>query len=176
MIQRGTGRGINLPVPVAGKTGTDQRRQGRVVHRLYLEHRVAGCYIGHDQPRTHGHRSRAAASAAPVFQSFMSKAVKKYGGSAVRACRRAAISSRSTGFTGARLPDDATGPNVVAEYFREGAGPGLRHRRYGRRRICAWARTCRSLRYGEDEARGRRPSPPPPAAQDRPEEGAISAR
>jgi hypothetical protein len=39
VVQRGTARGINLPVPDRRQDRHHQRFQGRLVHRLYLEHR-----------------------------------------------------------------------------------------------------------------------------------------
>jgi penicillin-binding protein 1A len=39
VVTHGTARGINLPVPMAGKTGTTNESQGRVVRRLFVEHR-----------------------------------------------------------------------------------------------------------------------------------------
>ena len=58
----------------------------------------------------------------PVFQSFMEKAVEKYGGGrfAIPPGGRFIKIDR---FTGARLPDNAIGDYVVAEYFREGEEP-----------------------------------------------------
>merc|ERR1711969_179420 len=58
----------------------------------------------------------------PVFQRFMSKAVKKYGGGQFKvpeACEFINIDR----FTGGRLGPDASGPNVVAECFRRGEEP-----------------------------------------------------
>jgi penicillin-binding protein 1A len=56
---------------------------------------------------------------APVFQEFMEEAVAKFGGTDFRVPpggRWVKIDR----FTGAVLYDDATGDNVVAEYFRDG--------------------------------------------------------
>jgi penicillin-binding protein 1A len=58
----------------------------------------------------------------PVFNRFMTKAVEKFGGSAFRApddCQFIRIDR----FSGARLPDGATGDNVIAECFRPGEQP-----------------------------------------------------
>ena len=59
---------------------------------------------------------------APVFQRFMSEAIKKYGGGDFKVpeqCRFIKIDR----FTGARLSDSATGANVVSECFRNGEEP-----------------------------------------------------
>ena len=120
VVQRGTGRGINLPVPVAGKTGTTNDAKD-VWFIGYTSNIVAGCYIGYDQPRSMGSAS-GGGFCGPVFQSFMAKAVKTYGGSEFRV-PPGGYFIKIDRFTGSRLPDDATGPNVVAEYFRQGEDP-----------------------------------------------------
>ena len=120
VIQRGTGRGINLPVPVAGKTGTTNDAKD-VWFIGYTSNIVAGCYIGYDQPRSLGSVS-GGGLCGPVFQSFMTKAVAKYGGTQF-AVPPGGYFRNIDRFTGSPLPDDATGENVVAEYFREGEDP-----------------------------------------------------
>ncbi|WP_145104137.1 penicillin-binding protein 1A [Cereibacter sediminicola] len=120
VVKRGTGRGINLPVPVAGKTGTTNDAKD-VWFIGYTSNIVAGCYIGYDQPRSMGSAS-GGGFCGPVFQSFMTKAVQKYGGSEFRV-PPGGYFIKIDRFTGARLPDDATGENVVAEYFRQGEDP-----------------------------------------------------
>jgi penicillin-binding protein 1A len=59
---------------------------------------------------------------APVFQKFMKKAVEKYGAGRF-AIPPGGMFIKIDRFNGARLPDYATGDNVVAEYFREGEQP-----------------------------------------------------
>ena len=118
VIQRGTGRGINLPVPVAGKTGTTNDAKD-VWFVGYTSNIVAGCYIGYDQPRSLGSGASGGGLCGPVFQSFMTKAVEKYGGANFRV-PPGGYFVKLDRFTGALLPDDATGENVVSEYFREG--------------------------------------------------------
>ncbi|PZQ99370.1 MAG: penicillin-binding protein [Cereibacter sphaeroides] len=117
VVQRGTGRGINLPVPVAGKTGTTNDAKD-VWFIGFTSNLVAGCYIGYDQPRSLGGAS-GGGMCGPVFQSFMQEAVKKYGGSEF-AVPPGGYFRKIDRFSGAILPDDATGDNVVSEYFREG--------------------------------------------------------
>ncbi len=117
VIQRGTGRGIHLPVPIAGKTGTTNDAKD-VWFIGFSSNLVAGCYIGYDQPRSLGGAS-GGGTCAPVFQTFMEEAVKKYGGTEFKV-PPGGYFVKVDRYSGARLPDDATGPNVQAEYFREG--------------------------------------------------------
>jgi penicillin-binding protein 1A len=117
VIERGTGRGINLPVPIAGKTGTTNDAKD-VWFIGYSSNLVAGCYIGYDQPRSLGDAS-GGGMCGPVFQSFMEEAIKTYGGTEF-AVPPGGYFRKIDRFSGALLPDDATGDNVVAEYFRDG--------------------------------------------------------
>jgi penicillin-binding protein 1A len=119
VVQRGTASGaVNLPVPTAGKTGTTNDAKD-VWFIGFTSNIVAGCYIGFDQPRTRGSSAYGSTLCAPVFQAFMEKAVAKYGGGEfeVPAGGHFIKIDRSSG---ARLPDGASGPNVVAEFFRDG--------------------------------------------------------
>lgn len=120
VITHGTARGINLPVPVAGKTGTTNDAKD-VWFIGYTSNIAAGCYIGYDQPRSLGGAS-GGGTCAPVFQAFMEVAVEKYGGSKF-VVPPGGYFKKIDRFSGAVLPDDASGPNVVAEYFREGEDP-----------------------------------------------------
>ena len=121
VVQRGTARGINLPVPVAGKTGTTNDAKD-VWFIGFTSNIVAGCYIGYDQPRSLGSDASGAGFCGPVFESFMNVAIKKYGGREFLVPPGGYFINIDR-FTGARLPDGATGDNVVAEYFREGDDP-----------------------------------------------------
>jgi penicillin-binding protein 1A len=120
VITHGTARGINLPVPVAGKTGTTNDAKD-VWFIGFTSNIAAGCYIGYDQPRSLGGAS-GGGTCAPVFESFMEVAVEKYGGTKF-AVPPGGYFKKIDRFSGAVLPDNATGPNVVAEYFREGEDP-----------------------------------------------------
>ncbi len=122
VVDRGTASGaIDLPVPIAGKTGTTN--DARDVWFIgFSSNIVAGCYIGHDQPRPLGQGAYGSTLCGPVFQRFMSEAITKYGGGAFEVPPGGTF-IKIDRYTGARLPDDATGPNVVAEYFREGEEP-----------------------------------------------------
>ncbi|WP_151718751.1 penicillin-binding protein 1A [Gemmobacter serpentinus] len=118
VVQRGTGRGINLPVPVAGKTGTTNDAKD-VWFVGYTSNIAAGCYIGYDNPRTLGGNASGGGLCGPVFESFMRAAVKKYGGGKF-AVPPGGHFVKIDRFSGARLPDTAQGDNVVSEYFRDG--------------------------------------------------------
>jgi penicillin-binding protein 1A len=122
VVKYGTAAGnVNLSVPVAGKTGTTN--DARDVWFIgFTSNIVAGCYIGYDQPRTLGRSAYGSSMCGPVFTQFMRKATAKYGGGpfAVPPGGHFINIDRRTG---ARLPDDASGPGVVAEYFRDGEDP-----------------------------------------------------
>ena len=122
VVERGTARSaINLPVPIAGKTGTtNEEKDAWFVG--FSSNIAAGCYIGYDTPRPMGRGAGGGALCAPVFQRFMAQAVTKYGGGAFsvpEACQFIKIDR----FTGARLSDGASGANVVSECFRAGEEP-----------------------------------------------------
>ncbi len=121
VVERGTAaRAINLPVPVAGKTGTTNEAKD-VWFVGFTSNIAAGCYIGYDTPRSMGSAS-GGGLCAPVFQEFMAEAVQRFGGSDFPVpdnCQFINIDR----FSGARLGDDAQGENVVAECFREGEEP-----------------------------------------------------
>ena len=122
VVQRGTARSvINLPVPIAGKTGTTNDAKD-VWFVGFSSNIVAGCYIGYDTPRSLGRRASGGGICGPVFQDFMSKAVSRFGGGAFDTPAECQFISIDR-FTGARLPDGASGDNVIAECFREGELP-----------------------------------------------------
>jgi penicillin-binding protein 1A len=120
VVQRGTARSIRLPVPVAGKTGTTNDNKD-VWFVGYTSNIAAGCYIGYDQPRTLPGAS-GGGMCGPVFAAFMQEAIKVYGGGRFRV-PPGGYFLKIDRYSGARLPDDATGDNVVAEYFRAGEEP-----------------------------------------------------
>ena len=118
VIKRGSGTGVNLPVPVAGKTGTTNDAKD-VWFIGYTSTIVAGCYMGFDQPRSLGEGAYGGTLCVPIFQEFMKEAVKRYGGSQFKVPPGGYFQNIDR-FSGAKLPDGATGDNVIAEYFREG--------------------------------------------------------
>jgi penicillin-binding protein 1A len=122
VVDRGTAAGaIDLPVPVAGKTGTtNDSRDAWFIG--FTSNIVAGCYIGFDQPRSLGSGAYGSTMCGPVFQEFMTQAIKKFGGGPFRVPPGGHF-LKIDRYTGARLSDDASGAHVVAEYFRDGEEP-----------------------------------------------------
>ncbi len=122
VVERGTAAGkIDLGVPVAGKTGTtNDEKDAWFVG--FTSNIAAGCYIGYDQPRPMGRSGSGGGLCAPVFNQFMQKATEKYGGGPFDVPPGGQF-IKIDRFTGARLSDDASGDNVVAEYFRLGEEP-----------------------------------------------------
>ncbi|UWR05971.1 MULTISPECIES: penicillin-binding protein 1A [Ruegeria] len=119
VVDRGTAsRVVNLPVPTAGKTGTTNESKDAWFIG-FTSNIVAGCYIGYDRPRPMGRGAYGGTLCGPVFQSFMEKAVEKYGGGPFEVPPGGHF-IKIDRFSGARLPDDASGDYVVAEYFRDG--------------------------------------------------------
>jgi len=122
VVTRGTASSqIKLPVPVAGKTGTTNEAKD-VWFVGFTSTIVAGCYIGYDRPRPLGRGSYGGTTCGPVFQEFMKEAIKKYGGGKFRVPPGGHF-IKIDRYTGARLPNDAGGASVVAEYFRDGEEP-----------------------------------------------------
>ncbi|SMX22352.1 penicillin-binding protein 1A [Boseongicola aestuarii] len=122
VVERGTASGtVNLGVPTAGKTGTTNDARD-VWFVGFTSNIAAGCYIGYDLPEPLGSGASGGGMCGPVFQSFMMKALEKYGAGRFEVPPGGRF-IKIDRFTGARLPDTATGDSVVAEYFREGEEP-----------------------------------------------------
>ena len=122
VVDRGTAaKTVNLPVPTAGKTGTTNDAKD-VWFVGFTSNIVAGCYIGYDQPRPLGQGASGGGFCGPVFNEFMQEAVTKFGGGPFQVPPGGRF-IKIDRFTGARLSDSASGPNVVAEYFRDGEEP-----------------------------------------------------
>jgi penicillin-binding protein 1A len=122
VVQRGTASSVvNLGVPTAGKTGTTNESKD-VWFVGFTSNIVAGCYMGMDTPRPLGRGAYGGTMCGPVFQEFMTKATKKYGGGMFRVPEGGHF-IKIDRFTGARLANDARGSHVVAEYFRDGEEP-----------------------------------------------------
>ncbi|WP_420012107.1 penicillin-binding protein 1A [Tateyamaria sp.] len=122
VVQRGTASStVNLPVPIAGKTGTTNDAKD-VWFVGFSSNIAAGCYIGYDQPRSLGRGASGGGMCGPVFNTFMKEAIGKYGGGAFDVPEGGRF-IKIDRFTGARLSDSASGPSVVAEYFRDGEEP-----------------------------------------------------
>ncbi len=122
VVQRGTAAGrVNLPVPVAGKTGTTNDARD-VWFVGFTSNIAAGCYIGYDTPQPLGRGAGGGSICAPVFNDFMQGAVAKYGGGPFDVPPGGHF-IKIDRYSGERLPDYAEGDSVVAEYFRDGEEP-----------------------------------------------------
>ncbi|SPF76043.1 Penicillin-binding protein 1A [Aliiroseovarius pelagivivens] len=121
VVSRGTAsRTVNLSVPTAGKTGTTNDARD-VWFVGFTSNIVAGCYIGYDRPRNMPGAS-GGGMCGPVFTRFMTEAVKELGGGEFDVPEGGHF-IKIDRFSGARLPFDAEGEHVVAEYFRDGEEP-----------------------------------------------------
>jgi len=122
VVERGTAAGrVVVDAPVAGKTGTTNQAKD-VWFIGFTPNIVAGCYMGMDLPRPLGRGAYGGSMCGPVFSQFMNEAVKKYGKGKFKVPPHSAF-AKIDRFTGERLPDDATGKNVVSELFHEGQVP-----------------------------------------------------
>ncbi|MFT7190346.1 MAG: penicillin-binding protein 1A, partial [Dinoroseobacter sp.] len=117
VIARGTARrSVSLPVPTAGKTGTTNEAKD-VWFVGFTSNLVAGCYMGFDTPRTLGSSATGGSFCGPVFQEFMTEAVKQYGGSAFTV-PEGGYFIKANRHSGSRLSRHASGRNVVTEFIR----------------------------------------------------------
>ncbi|MCP3970448.1 MAG: PBP1A family penicillin-binding protein [Rhodobacteraceae bacterium] len=122
VVQRGTAAGkVRLGVPVAGKTGTTNDAKD-VWFLGFTSNIVAGCYIGFDRPKSLGRGASGGGMCGPVFTRFMQVATEKYGGGKF-AVPPGGHFIKIDRYSGARLPNGASGASVVAEYFRDGEEP-----------------------------------------------------
>ena len=126
VVERGTASAtVNLGVPVAGKTGTTNEAKD-VWFVGFTTNIVAGCYMGYDRPQPLGRGASGGGMCGPVFNSFMQEAIKLYGSSNFEVPTNTYF-LKFDRFTGAPLPNDAVGENIVSELFREGQDlePGM---------------------------------------------------
>ncbi|ARJ68568.1 penicillin-binding protein 1A [Paracoccus contaminans] len=110
VVKRGSGKGVKLPVPVAGKTGTTNDAKD-VWFIGFTSNMVAGCYLGYDDPRSLGSNAYGGTLCVPVFNAFMRQAVKQYGGTKFKVP------------PGGYFADVSYGKGVISEYFRNGTSP-----------------------------------------------------
>ena len=122
VVDRGTAsRTVNLPVAVAGKTGTTNEAKD-VWFIGFSSNIVAGCYMGMDQPAPLGKGSGGGGMCGPVFDRFMDAAVKKLGAGDFKIPKNGTFINMDR-HSGARLQDGAKGDHVIAEFFRIGEEP-----------------------------------------------------
>ncbi len=122
VVQRGTASGsVNLPVPTAGKTGTTNDARD-VWFVGFTSNIVAGCYIGYDQPESLGRGASGGGMCGPVFQRFMLEAIEEYGSGEFPVPEGGQFYPIDR-YSGARLPEGASGEHVVYELFRAGEAP-----------------------------------------------------
>ncbi len=77
VVKEGTGRAVrSLGVPCAGKTGTTNEFKDAWFIG-YTPDRIAGVWIGHDQPRNLGRGESGGRVAAPVWLNYMKKTLPK---------------------------------------------------------------------------------------------------
>ncbi|MEO1600579.1 MAG: PBP1A family penicillin-binding protein [Pseudomonadota bacterium] len=112
-----------LGFPIAGKTGTtNDSKDAWFVG--FAPNLVAGCYIGYDQPRPMGKGSYGGTLCGPVFKRFIAKAMEtRVPGRFERPGFTETVIVKIDRETGARLPDDAEGPNVEVRMFQQGSQP-----------------------------------------------------
>ena len=122
VVERGTAAGfVKLNAPVAGKTGTTNEAKD-VWFIGFTPNIVAGCYMGMDLPAPLGRGAFGANMCGPVFTKFMKKAISMYGFSQFKVPENS-VFVKIDRYTGERVPDEFSGPDVVAELFREGMEP-----------------------------------------------------
>ncbi len=125
VVARGTAArtvGAVLPAPIAGKTGTTNN----AIDAWFIGFTpkiVAGCYIGFDTPKPMGRGAYGGSLCGPVFSDFMKVALKSYPWVDF-AIPPGSVFIKIDRYSGVRLPDDASGDNVVRELFRQGDEPG----------------------------------------------------
>ncbi|HEU0220972.1 MAG TPA: penicillin-binding transpeptidase domain-containing protein, partial [Paracoccaceae bacterium] len=124
VVLRGTAArafsGLNYNV--AGKTGTTNDSKD-VWFIGFTPNLVAGCYIGYDTPRPMG-RASGGEFCAPAVREFFEVAMKTRPNVDFKRPENTVL-VKLDAKTGVRLPDDASGPGIVAELFRAGEEPAV---------------------------------------------------
>ncbi|RMF37867.1 MAG: penicillin-binding protein 1A [Alphaproteobacteria bacterium] len=122
VVQRGTARVLaDLGLNLAGKTGTTN--DSRDVWFIgFTPEIVVGCFMGYDRPRPMGRGAYGGTLCAPVVKEFLKEWMKGRGNPDF-VQPPGTVLVRMDRNTGIRMPDDATGPNIVTELFRAGEEP-----------------------------------------------------
>jgi penicillin-binding protein 1A len=120
VVQHGTGRSLKkLERPLAGKTGTtNEEKDAWFVG--YSPDLVVGVFVGYDTPRPMGKGQTGGRVAAPIFGSFMKKALADKPATPFRippGIKLVRINHR----TGLRASADQ--PDTIMEAFKPGGGP-----------------------------------------------------
>ncbi|MFS4438972.1 penicillin-binding protein 1A [Paracoccaceae bacterium GXU_MW_L88] len=122
VVRRGSAAGqISVNTSIAGKTGTTNDAKD-VWFVGYSPSVAAGCYMGYDNPRTLGRSAYGGTLCAPIFNEFMRTVVARQGSAQFRVPEGGRFIKMDR-ITGERLPDSATGENVVSEFFRNNVVP-----------------------------------------------------
>lgn len=123
VVARGTASATvgRLGLPISGKTGTTNSAKDAWFVG-FTPQIAAGCYIGYDQPTPMGRGAYGGSMCGPVFVEFM-KAFEPRHGSFDYPQPGGTVFVKIDRYTGERLPDDASGDNVVTELFRAGEEP-----------------------------------------------------
>ncbi len=123
VVARGTAARTvgRMGLPISGKTGTTNSAKDAWFIG-FTPQIAAGCYIGYDTPTPMGRGAYGASMCGPVFVEFM-KAMLPRLGSFEYPQPGGTVFVNIDRYTGERLPDDATGDNVVRELFRAGEEP-----------------------------------------------------
>lgn len=124
VVARGTAAstvGKVLGKPFAGKTGTTNEAKD-VWFIGFSPEIVAGCYIGYDQPTPMGRGAAGGTMCGPAFADFMKVALEDHGSFTFDRPDDTVL-IKIDRFTGMRVEDGASGPNIVAELFRRDEEP-----------------------------------------------------
>ena len=123
VVARGTGASTvgRLGRPISGKTGTTNSAKDAWFIG-FTPQIAAGCYIGYDQPTPMGRGAYGGSMCGPVFTEFMEAFLPRHG-SFEYPQPGGTVFVKIDRYTGERLPDNASGDNVVTELFRAGEEP-----------------------------------------------------
>ncbi len=125
VVKNGTAKNSvgKLGLPIAGKTGTTNEAKD-VWFIGFTPNIVAGCFIGYDDPRPLGRSASGGSMCGPVFSQFIVQALKSYGGFEYEV-PEGGYFVKLDRFSGQRLSDNATGPNVIQMLFRKTTTPAV---------------------------------------------------